>query len=40
MESRKMKGVHWFCVVYDDLSVDVWSDDIEGLRNIVAEMWG
>lgn len=34
------KGVHWFCVVYDGLSVDVWSDGIEGLRNIVAEMYG
>ena len=34
------KGVHWFCVVYDGLSVDVWNDDIEGLLNLVAEIWG
>ena len=34
------KGVHWFCVVYDGLSVDVWSDSIEGLRNLVVEMYG
>lgn len=34
------RGVHWFCVIYDGLSVDVWDDDIERLMNLVAEMCG
>lgn len=34
------KGVHWYCIIYDGLSVDVWDDDIERLMNLVAEMCG